>query len=178
MVSTTSITGALAGRSSARRWISAPAAPRCTGGGGEIVAVEGSAPAAPRTGRPARGCADRSRRRSTAKSPAALSADGGGDLGGGPERAHRTSLTAAAAQLGGDLARHVGIVERIGLVADDLIGLVALAGDHQQVAFSCSSLMRDADRLGAVADLDRARAPGQDLGADRGRDPRCADCRR
>ena len=136
-----------------------------------------SALAAPRTGRPAPGCAKSIETPATAKSPAALPGDGGGDLGGGPERAHRTSLTGAPPSSARDLARHFGIVERIGLVADDLIGLVPLAGDHQQVALA-QFAHADADRLGAVADLDRARRLGQDLGADRRRHLRCADCRR
>ncbi len=49
--------------------------------------------------------------------------------------------------------------------ADDLPGLVALAGDQQHVALA-EQARAGADRLGPVADLACAGAAGQDLGAD------------
>jgi hypothetical protein len=61
-----------------------------------------------------------------------------------------------------------GIVEGIDRVADDLPGLVALAGDQQRVARPSASTAAQ-DRLGPVADLVRLGAGGQDRGADRGR---------
>jgi hypothetical protein len=73
----------------------------------------------------------------------------------------------AAAQCNRGLARHLGIVERQRLVADDLIGLMTLAGDDQDIAGS-ERADRGADRLGAIADLPRVPAAGQDLRADTG----------
>src|SRR5436190_6214165 len=49
--------------------------------------------------------------------------------------------------------------------ADDLPGLVALAGDQQQVAVA-EQARAGADGLGAVADLPRAGSTRQDLGTD------------
>src|SRR6185503_9462289 len=49
--------------------------------------------------------------------------------------------------------------------ADDLSGLVSLAGDKQDVART-EQTCAGADRLGAVADLARSRAAGQNLRAD------------
>src|SRR5262245_19090021 len=61
----------------------------------------------------------------------------------------------------------VVVRERQHAGADDLAGHVALAGDQQHVAVA-EKPYPCADRLGAVADLARARGTGQDLGADRG----------
>ena len=59
------------------------------------------------------------------------------------------------------------IAERQHLLADDLAGFMALAGDQQHVA-AAKLGDRRADRLAAVADLDRARRRLEDRGADRG----------
>ena len=83
----------------------------------------------------------------------------------GPERrAHATFSSSAAVDL-------LVIAERQHLAADDLAGLVALAGDQQHVA---GLKRRDgaADRLAAVADLADVRARRravEDGGADRRR---------
>src|SRR3954471_17089904 len=53
-------------------------------------------------------------------------------------------------------------------VADDLPGLVALAGDQQRIA-RLQVRDRYSDRLGAIADLARTRSSAQDRGTDRGR---------
>src|SRR6478735_5760127 len=58
------------------------------------------------------------------------------------------------------------IAERQRPVADDLAGLVALAGDQERIA-GLEILDRGADRTRAVADFGRAFGGGKDGGADR-----------
>ena len=108
---------------------------------------------APRTGRPAPACGCRSRRRTPTQSPARRAAGRRGHGLGGPERAH-----AACRRRRGGRAQHLGIVERQGPVADDLVVLVALAGDEQRVA---RPKRREGgpDRLRPVADLDARPVP-------------------
>ena len=88
---------------------------------------------------------------------------------GRPEAAHDAVPPASRRRR----AQHLGIVERQCPVADDLAGLVALAGDQQRVAGGERREGR-ADRLVAVADLEGAAGAGQHRRADRGRRPRCA----
>ena len=88
-----------------------------------------------------------------AKSRRRPPAGGGGRLGGGPERGHDTRPV----QRGDGDAGLFGIVEGIDVVADDLAGLVALAGDQQRVA-RAERVDAAQDRLGPVADLGRAGA--------------------
>ena len=61
--------------------------------------------------------------------------------------------------------------------ADDLPGLVALAGDQQRVA-RLQRVDRGQDRLGAVADLGRLGRAGRAPPRGWRRGPRCAGCRR
>ncbi len=75
------------------------------------------------------------------------------------------------------MAGDFAVVEIELLVADDLIGLVALAGDDQQIAV-LQILHGGADGRSTVADLDGAGCRRQNLGADGGRVFACADCRR
>ena len=69
------------------------------------------------------------------------------------------------------------VAERQRLVADNLAGFVALAGDQQHVALA---QLGDAagNRLAAVADLDRAGRGFQDRARECRPAARCADCRR
>src|SRR6185437_3418149 len=60
------------------------------------------------------------------------------------------------------------IAERQGLVADDLSGLVTLAGDQQRVAF-LQFVDRGANGTGAIANFARAFRRGEDRAADSGR---------
>src|SRR5713226_431705 len=60
----------------------------------------------------------------------------------------------------------VVIAERQGTVADDLTGLMALAGDQQGIA-GLQAGNRGSDRLGAIADLVGALGRTQYGGADR-----------
>ena len=88
-----------------------------------------------------------------------------------PQRGH-------ARRLGRERRRdRLVIGERHDLVADDLAGLVALAGDQQHVA-ALELGDRAADRLAAVADLAGARRRRSGWRRGSRRDPRCADCRR
>ena len=86
---------------------------------------------------------------------------------GGPRSAAsaRASVAAPLCQRGDSGARDRCIIERQRPVADDLAGLMALAGDDQQVA---GGKLGDCgvDRCGAIADLAGRRAGGEDLGAD------------
>ena len=74
---------------------------------------------------------------------------------------------------GEQLSDHVAVVEGVHDAVDLLAGLVALAGDHHDVA-GPGQPERRGDRLAAVAHLDHlgavpARAPVQHRGPDRGR---------
>ena len=93
----------------------------------------------------------------------------GRGFGGGPQRGHQpTRRTAIGRRSTREFARDRGIVEGIGLGADDLAGFVPFAGDDQQIARRELGDRRR-DRLAAVADLDRARRRLEDGAPDIGR---------
>ncbi|MEO0034088.1 MAG: hypothetical protein RLZZ501_111 [Pseudomonadota bacterium] len=103
-------------------------------------------------------------RAASASAALGAAAGGGGGLGPGPQRAGAADPVGRP-RGGAGLDR---VIERQHLIADDLAGLVALAGDHQQVA-RLQPGNGGADRGAAVGDLDPAQAAGQDRRADPGR---------
>ena len=152
-------------RSAARSITSGPRAARGRGGD-EVVAVEARARGSRRTARRARSCASRSRRR-RARAPAA---DSGTPCASVPPVASSTSASVSAARAHrrppGDearqhLARDLPVVEGHRALAQDLVGLVALAGDHhrRRPARPLASARAIASRRSAITSVSSAARP-------------------
>ena len=101
---------------------------------------------------------DRDAAHSSAQRRARGRAKRGGQFGEAPERGHRAASSAARASSASENGRI--------RVADDLPGLVALAGDQKRIAAKKHRNAR-ADGGGPVADLDRQRRGGENLRPDR-----------
>ena len=110
----------------------------------------------------------------TDQSPRGASAGRGGELGRGPERLAHAGAPLSSASAAAHLDR---VVERQHAIAHDLPGLVALAGDHQEIA---RLEPNDRGRGSRPAGRRSRRRPGRHPGSRAGSlpGPRCADCRR
>ena len=142
--------------------------------GDEVMAVDSSARAARRTDRPAPTV------RLSIETPLATRTRRSPCRRWRPRRSRRRSRArhGRPRQRGDDARATSASSNGSTLVADDLAGLVALAGDHQRRRPRREAAMAARDRLarGRRSRARRAPRPGSRRGSPP--DPRCADCRR